>query len=147
MMKSVLATLILAIVCTTGIFAQKGQGKQVRNGEKPTPEERATRMTEKMTKKLELNDYQSDQMASLNLNLAQNVLEIKNSDLEREEKRESIKSLRDNYNSKVAGILSPEQNTKFLQWQENRKGKRGGKGQRGGGKGNCPSKGERPNRN
>ncbi len=148
-LKSVLATLILAIVCTSGMMAQRGQGKLAHNGERPSPTERAERITQKMTERLDLNDYQSDQVASLNLDLANEIKSLKESDMPREEKKAAAKELRDEYNSNIVEILTPEQNEKFLKWQEKRKGKRGGKGK---GKGNCSGGhgsegGNVPNRN
>ncbi len=145
MLKSIVATLILAIVCTAGITAQATfkSKKHNQNGDRPTPTERAERITEKMTKKLELSDYQSDQVGDLNLNLANQISSIRKSEMTKDEKREEIKGLRTGYQSSISGILTPEQNEKWLQWIENRKNKREesgkrphhgnrGKGERGG---------------
>ncbi len=132
-MKFPFAVLVMIVLVLGQSYAQRGQQM---NGERPSPEERAAKMTEKMTEKLGLNDYQSDQIAALNTDLAASLGSLKDSDLTRDEKKEAAKSLRDTYNSNVSGILDADQYQKFQKWQEKkmdrRKGQRGGKGKRGG---------------
>ncbi len=138
-LKSIAATFILAFVMVIGVNAQNGE-RPGQRGERPnhSPEERAEKMTQRMTKKLELSEIQASQVASMNQNLAAQLAQIKQSDLEREEKREEVKALHTAYNAQMEGILSAEQYDKFIIAQERRRdkikenrGKGKGKGRRG----------------
>jgi hypothetical protein len=138
-MKSIVATFTLAILFTGVTFAQ-GRGQVSQNGERPSPEERAERMTEKMTEHLGLNDYQADQVAPLNLGMATAVADIKDSDQTKEEKRAAVKAAMQNHDEQIKGILTDEQYEKFAEARKRRLKKK--KGQHQGG--NCPK--NRPER-
>ncbi len=133
-LRSIAATFILALIMVVGVNAQNGERPGPR-GERPnhSPEERAEKMTQRMTKKLGLNEIQVSQVASMNQNHAAQLAQIKQSDLEREEKKAKAQELHAAYNQQMEGILSAEQYDKFITAQERRRDKI--KGNRGKGKG------------
>lgn len=131
-MKLTVMTFVLAIIFSTSAMAQKpGNSFKKGKGERPSPEDRAARLLERMTKKLDLNDYQVDQIEALNTNMLAQTAAIKESDLEREEKKEAIKTLRDAHKDNIKALLDAEQSSKFEKWQENRGNKRKGRNPKG----------------
>ncbi len=133
MMKSIVASLVMAIIFSTGAIAQKGVATlDANSGNKPTPEERANKRTDQMIKKLELNDRQAEQVRSLNLAVLSEVKSIKNSDIPREDKKDKVRFIRDRHIDQISAILTTEQNVKFEKWLEKKKDKRAGKGKKGG---------------
>lgn len=129
-MKSIAATLVFAIVLSVGAFAQKAP----QQGTPPTPQERAERMTTKMTEKLGLNDYQADQIRPLNLELATQLQDIRQGDLAQEDKKAAAKAAHKDYDGQVKGLLTEEQYQKFAEARKRhmmkKKKKKGGQGQR-----------------
>jgi protein CpxP len=130
-LKFIVATFILAIVFNSSVMAQPGG----QDGERPSPEERAEKQLEKLTKKLELNDYQVDQIAYLSTDFVSQAKAIKDGDLEREQKREEMKALKDGMNNEIKALLDAMQLEKFekILAKREEKGNKGGKG-----KGNRP---------
>lgn len=137
-MKLTVMTFVLAIIFSTSAMAQRS-GDDFKKGNRPSPEERAAKSLEKMTKKLELNDYQVDQIKAMQENTIAQAESIKNSDMERADKKEAIKALRDEQKNELKALLDAEQLEKFEKWEAKRE-ERGGKGK---GKGKGP-RGERP---
>ena len=131
-LKSTVATLMLAIMFSAVSFAQ-GKGPKQQDGKRPSPTERAEKMTQRMVKQLGLNDYQTDQIRPLNIRLAEQLGEIRDSDMTKEEKKAATKAPKKAYNEEIKGILTEEQYKKFrmARKRHQRKGGKGG-GKKGG---------------
>ena len=145
-LKFIVATFVLAIIFSSSVIAQPDhkKGEKPNKGEKPSPEERAEKRLDKLTKKLELNDYQVDQIKYLNTDFVSQAEAIKNGDLEREQKREEIKALIDNMNNEIKALLDATQLEKFEKMLA-KKDEKGGKGKghnKGKGKGHDKDKGK-----
>ncbi len=128
-MKFVLGTFLAIVFISSAALAQRGP--MPNNGDRPSPEERAEKRTEKMAEKLGLDDYQTAVLSDLNLATAQELQNIRNSELEREEKKEAAKSVKENYLVEMENLLTPEQFELFEELREKRKGKGKGKGKSG----------------
>lgn len=78
----------------------------------PTPEERAQKLTEKMSTELDLSEEQKDQILSLNLDQAKRRQdEIEQQAAERKARMEEMKA----HQERIKAILTPEQRAK---WEE-----------------------------
>ncbi|MGK0390432.1 MAG: protein CpxP [Maribacter sp.] len=130
-LKFVVATFVLAIIFNSSAMAQRGgqDGESPAKGERPSPEERAEKQLEKLTKKLDLSDYQVDQIAYLNTDLISQAETIKDGDLEREQKREEMKALMNGMNNEIKALLDDTQLDKFEKMLAKREEK-GNKGNR-----------------
>ena len=101
-------TAILALVLLIG-GAAFGQ-------EKLTPEQRADRLTEKMTKNLALTADQTEKISQVNRGIAGKNAGIRsNTTFTKEQKDEIISSNREAAKSMYQGILTTEQYNKFLE--------------------------------
>lgn len=81
-----------------------------------TPEQRADRMTEKMTKNLALTAEQAERISQVNRGIAgKNAAIRKDQTFTAEQKEEIISSNREAAKSMYQGILTPEQYNKFLE--------------------------------
>lgn len=109
---------------------KKGKGKGEKSakhdrGEKAgTPQERATKQTERMTKQLGLMEAQAKEITAINLSYAEKKATAKAATTDKEASRAAYKTLRAEQSEAIKAILTPEQLTKY-----NEKGnrKRGGK--------------------
>jgi protein CpxP len=115
--------------------AAKGQEK---HGEKEakTPEERAEKQTQNMTKKLALTDDQVSRIKELNLQRAQQMQAIKTKyAAEKKGRGEEMKVIMTNWESQVKSVLNTDQYAKLKAMQEERKAKmkehRGNHGEKG----------------
>ncbi len=104
------------------------QDHKMEKRDKKSPEERAKIVTEKMTKKLNLNEQQASKIYSLTLN------EAKERDAIMSKNREARLLKHEAKDKEMHSILTPEQYTQYQKMKEDRKGKRKGlrKGQRNG---------------
>lgn len=104
--------------------------QQRRGGERPSPEERATRMTERMAESLELSEDQKKQVLEINLENAKRQ-EAERAEMsearkkEMEARREEMKK----QEAKLMEVLTDEQKVK---WEEVKKENRGRRGPRDG---------------
>lgn len=117
---SVLLSLAILIVAGQNILAQDlKQDKQ-----KKTPEERAKLHTEKMTKNLELTDDQAKQVYDIMYSQATQVDALRNNkDISKESRKEQMKTIFQDSDSKLQGIFSKEQTEKWNKWKEKKKEK------------------------
>ncbi|MBE2217446.1 MAG: hypothetical protein IAE90_04530 [Ignavibacteria bacterium] len=91
---------------------------------KKTPEERAQHKTEKMTKHLSLTDDQQKQVYDILYSQATQMSALKeNKDLTKDSRREQMKSLRSDTDSKLTGVFNAEQIDKWNKFKENKKQK------------------------
>ncbi len=123
-MKIFGATLMLALMMSTVVMAQDHVKRQNPQGEKPSPEERAERMTTKMTQHLGLNDLQAEQIGIMNSSFTSSVASIHESNLEKEQKKTALKEAFSNYEGQIQNVLTEEQFNKFLKAKERRLEKR-----------------------
>lgn len=107
---------ILGVFISIGVAAQNRQGKGKMQGK--TPEERAQKQTEHMTKYLDLSDEQSKKISEINLRYAK----------ENETKKEAVKAEREKTktakDAELKKVLTPEQYAKFDQKRAENKAKK-----------------------
>ncbi|WP_373084974.1 DUF4890 domain-containing protein [Alistipes shahii] len=125
----------LCLMAGTGAFAQEAKPAAAPK-ERPTVEQMAQRMTERMQKELKLTDAQAKEVYNLNLQ------QIKEMQAMREKMREARKAEAE----KMKSILTTEQFVQWSQMQAPRPGQRGHgpqmmkKGDRRGGSKECCDK-------
>ncbi|WP_417609488.1 hypothetical protein [Owenweeksia hongkongensis] len=106
-MKKTIAALVLA-----GIFSLPAMAQPKQDG---SPEERASKMTEQMTEKLELTADQKESVYSANLEMANSM-------------KDDRKTAHEAHQAKMKEILTDEQFAKLEEMQKNRR--KGGKHRR-----------------
>lgn len=125
-------------------FAQetgKAKGTEMSEQKKSTPEERAQRLTAKMTEKLKLTPDQSSRISDINLGIAKKNEGIRgNASMAKEEKAKIIKSNHEARLSMYRDVLTPEQMTQYEAWEAAKKEKREENKGKGKGKGKGKSK-------
>lgn len=100
--------------------------QQRRGGERPSPEERATRMTERLAEELQLTDAQKAQVLEINLENVKNQ-EAKRAEMtdarkkEMEARREEMKK----QDAKIKEVLTEEQKVKWEEIKKENREKRG----------------------
>ena len=123
-------------------FAQetgKAKGTEMSEQKKSTPEERAQRLTAKMTEKFKLTPEQSSKISDINLGIAKKNEGIRgNASMAKEEKAKIIKSNHDARLMMYRDVLTPEQMTQYEAWEAAKKEKR----QENKGKGKGKAKGK-----
>lgn len=91
---------------------------------KKTPEERAQKHSEKMTKHLSLSDEQQKQVYDILFSRATQVDELRNNkDITKESRKEQVKSIFSDADSKLGNIFTKEQNEKWTKHKEMKKEK------------------------
>lgn len=120
--KSLALGLLLIIFAFTSANVFSQQNEKV----KKTPEERATKMSERMKKNLSLSDEQYKQVYNLFLSKAQ---EHKNNKekfmgMDKEARKQMKMNSREEFKKQLSGILNPDQMKKF---EENKKKHKEGK--------------------
>lgn len=109
-------------------FAQesgKAKGTEMSEQKKSTPEERAQRLTAKMTEKFKLTPEQSSKISDINLGIAKKNEGIRgNASMAKEEKAKIIKSNHDARLMMYRDVLTPEQMTQYEAWEAAKKEKR-----------------------
>ncbi len=117
MKKLILAFFLL----TTGAaFAQQADEQPAQGTPRPqqTPEQRATSMSERMTKGLGITDEQKTKVYNLALIKAQKSDELRASSTgDKALDRSKMKTINDAFDANLKDILTPDQYTK---WQEQR---------------------------
>ncbi len=82
--------------------------------QKITPEQRAEKKAQYLTKELGLNEEQSQQVLELSLKVANKIEAVKvDNNLSEEQKKEFIKGNRKDFQRALSQILTPEQMSKF----------------------------------
>lgn len=105
-MKKLVLFLMVALFTTSGIFAQQ------RQRERATPEERAKRQVETLTKELKLTDTQKDKVYKIVLKFAEQQPKQGNS-TDREKRREEMLKIQKQRNDSIKTVLTDEQKKKF----------------------------------
>jgi periplasmic protein CpxP/Spy len=101
-MKKLILILFTVVITSINMMAQE---PQIANGPKRTPEERASKMTERMTKELVLTADQQAKMKAIILKREQ----------EREARMKEEKLRMEKLEADIKAILTPEQFQKFEQ--------------------------------
>ncbi|QNF35349.1 hypothetical protein HUW51_22495 [Adhaeribacter swui] len=128
-MKSTFFALAFGIMAVSTGFAQiqnNNTAPTQENRTRATPEERANRQTAMMTETLGLSADQEAKVKALNLKrLTQIDAMRENREANEKVNRNQAKNIRENFNTELKSILTPEQFTKFEAEQGNMRGKRG----------------------
>lgn len=106
-MKKLVLLLMIALFATSGVFAQQRQQR-----ERSTPEERAKRQTETLTKELTLTDAQKDKVYKIVLKFAQPQAQD-NANTDREKRREEFQKVQKQRNDSIKTVLTDDQKKKF----------------------------------
>lgn len=122
-----LAVLALVTLFSMSAFAQEKTKK--------TPEERATKLTEKMTKKLDLTAEQAAKVKQINLDAATKKQTLKAANKgKRKEIREQVKAIETDRSTQINLVLTDDQKVKYAKMEKHakkkmkaRRGKRKGK--------------------
>ena len=117
-----LSVLFLSVLFVSGnLYSQETKQKK-------TPEEFATKMTDRMKQNLSLTDEQYKQVYSLMLIKAQDRINNKEKykNLDKESRKQMKKQNRENFKKQLSGILTPEQIQK-MQQNKDKHGKHKGK--------------------
>ena len=132
-MKKSLFSLLAALTLTVGTaLAQTtpatDQNREAR-GERmnQTPEERATRESERMTKELGLNPDQAARIKSINMSRDEEMRANRGQmrdEANRDQMREQMQASRARYDAQYKEVLTADQYTKYAAMQNNR-GRRG----------------------
>lgn len=130
MRKSILAALSVAVMMMTVSVSAQERNTENRERQKPTAEQMAQRLTDRMTEKLNLTPEQAKQVYALNYD---RILAHEKS---AENRRADMAAQRENTAASMQKILTPEQ---YAAWQANmeqaRKNHGKAVGQHGGWKG------------
>ena len=80
---------------------------------KASPEERAKKQTELLTKELNLSQEQADKIYKINVNHFINLAKVRNSNLSKEEEKQKIKDLMQQRRLEFKKVLTKEQMEKL----------------------------------
>lgn len=148
MKKIILIATIFTLTFATA-FAQRGQQREAT-----TPEQRAERITIRMSEQLELTETQKEEIYKINLeNSQKRNAEMEAVKKERAEKRSQMQESMKAQNEQIEAVLTPEQKVKWSELKESnrekgqqmrkgeneRRGPRYGRGGNRGGRGSSPS--------
>lgn len=113
-LKITLATLTLALFANISVA-------QVENGEKKTPEERATAQTERMSEKLLLSPDQKAQVYDINLAIDRKNEAVRtDKNMSEETRKASVEGNNQARKDMIKAILNPEQVRKFEEMEAKR---------------------------
>ncbi len=121
-MKKILqiSILMLALLVSVSIFAQRGKGD---------PEARATKMTERLTEALSLSDEQAKEIKAIHLKYGERMKAMHEQE-DRDGMRAAMKQMRSDAEQEIKAILTEEQAAKFDEMPK-RGHRKGGKGHKG----------------
>lgn len=131
-----IAVMAIALVMTGLVFAQEA------TKQRPTPEERAYRLTTKMIKHLTLDGDQASKVAEINLGIAQKNESVHTSEtMSADQKKEMLDYNNAARKELLKGVLTAEQMTKYEEYEkeqaakrEQKKAERAASGEKGKGK-------------
>lgn len=144
-MKKLLMIAAIFTMTFAGAYAQRSQGasKGGQDKESMTPEQRAEKMTARMTEELGLSEDQKQKIYQINLENAQKR-QVQREEMQEDQKakRAEMQAQNQVQNAQIEAVLTPDQKTKWEEVKkENRKeiqersgsgrGHRGGRGSSG----------------
>jgi Spy/CpxP family protein refolding chaperone len=142
-MKNRLAIMGLALALGVPAFAQEAKTKTDSDTSKQSVQEdrmerrhaRRGMMKDRLAQELNLTDAQKTQLRNMHQQNREQMKAIKTDDsLTQEQKKEKFKALHESRQAQMNSILTPDQQQKFAQIKENRKGKMGKRGKHGKGR-------------
>ena len=86
--------------------------------QKPTPEERATKMTDRMKTELSLDDQQYQKVHAINVKYAEKTAEVRSKRGDRQEILTAMREINKERRSELKSVLSEEQMQKFAEMQK-----------------------------
>lgn len=101
--------------------ARMGKGRGMQQYQAADPATRAQKMTDRMTRQLELDQATSKKVYDVLLERAEKVYAIQKGSDGNKTKAQALKANADDFKSKMKSILTPDQYTKF----ESMRGRRG----------------------
>lgn len=111
--------LMLAIASMSLAYAQ-----QPAHHKKHTPQERAEKLTEKMTQELGLSAETKAKVSEINYEKARKVEQLRNEAIaDKERKKEARQKLKQEHETQLKAVLTPEQFEKWLKLREEMKQK------------------------
>lgn len=111
LMKTKLMMLFAVLFLTsTGLTAQ--------NRQQATPEERAKRQVETLTKELTLNEEQQKQVYDISLKFSKQRTSQMGSDASREKRREEFQKIQKQQDEEIKAILTEDQKKKYDEHQK-----------------------------
>ena len=108
-MKSLKSLIVLGLIVmgSTASFAQEERKQK-------TPEEKAQRMTQKMSENLSLSEEQAAELEGVNIQFVNDLMAVKSDEsMEKESKKAKLSELKTNHDSKLKEILTEEQYTQY----------------------------------
>jgi hypothetical protein len=96
---------------------------KAQDGQMPTAESRASKMTEWMKTNLSLTPDQLSKVQELNMKYAVRMDSLRNSSLEKQDKHAAMKSGNEAKDSELKGILTSEQYATYQEKKKEMKGK------------------------
>ena len=127
-MKSTFIAMALGLVTTTTYAQTENQNNATQKQEtrqRATPAERASQQTKMMATTLSLSADQEAKVQALNLKRLTQIDALRESKESQENvDRNKAKTIRDNWNTELKSILTPEQYTKYEVQQGEMRGKR-----------------------
>ena len=119
MKKIAFLTVVFSLIGAAG-FAQADQGKR----ERMSAEERAQKITDKMKTEFKLSDEQTRKIASVNLEKAKEIDQLREENKDqREEMKAKLKAIHEEREQEYKAILSSEQFAAYTKKKEERKEK------------------------
>ena len=112
---SFMLLLIVLVLTTASTYSQQDSKK--------TPEERATKISEKMKAKLSLSNEQQKQVYDIMLSHINEIKGLRNSTEDKTLRHDKIKSLRESTHSQINSILSSDQQVMLEKFRQERKAK------------------------
>jgi len=107
-MKKLIAFFVVGLLSTTLTFAQ--------NDQRRSPEERAQRQTEQLTKELNLSTEQAEKVKALSDERMKQMQEMRANGARPD--RQKMQELQENYEAKLKPVLTTEQWTKYEKIRE-----------------------------
>lgn len=120
-MKKFMILAVALFISVAGAFAQSAS---LAGKEKKSPEERAGKFTQRMTKELALDAIQQERVKGINLERFKQLEEAKSvATADKKEVATKVKQINENYFSNLKSVLTPEQFVKFQEMKEEMKEK------------------------
>ncbi len=117
--------MVCLMMVLVGMNLAQAQGPRHHGNSNTTPEDRATKMTERMVKHLGLSETQGNAIYDIHLQGATDMAAIRNGNLDREQQRAQFKALKQQQELAIKQILTPAQAAQLEQGKAQRQEKMG----------------------
>ena len=112
----------LFIILTTLLFVVNGLTAQ--NRQQVSPEERANRQTEALTKRLDLNEEQKQKVYDIVLKYSKQRSSQRDSDMSREKRMEEFQKIQQQEAEEIKAVLTEEQQKEYDKYQKESRDRR-----------------------